>query len=460
MILQSGRKLMIIVLGALLLLSVNLAAQGTLTQIINNGPTDKRLNVVIIAEAYTADQEGQFSIDAVNMVDYLFTLSPFDVYSSYFNVFSIFVASAQSGADHPTDWIYRDTYFNSTYDSYGITRALTIPPNNYDPDYSHGAGKVYSLLATHLPDYDMVIIIVNDPQYGGTGGSFAISSIHASAPEIVAHEVGHSFGNLGDEYDTVTPGYSGHESPNTTAQTVRELIRWTDWILPETPVPTPEYGGYSEAVGLFEGACYEPIGWYRPKLHCKMQALGYLFCEVCKEQLVKMIYTFLSPIESYTPQSLNFTLGYFESTILSIETLQPLDYDLTLQWYIDSNPIPGANGTVLSFAGSDFEAGLRDISISVTDPTALVRTDPGNLLTDEVVWTVEIQDFICGDVDENGILNLLDIVFLIDNKFKDGPPPEHLIVADVNSDGSFDLLDIVHLIDFKFKNGLPPDCQQ
>ena len=91
-----------------------------------------------------------------------------------------------------------------------------------------------------MPEYHIVLIIVNDPQYGGTGGDFAISSVHESAPEIVMHELRHSFGNLADEYDTYTPGYYGHEGPNTTAETVRELIKWNAWILPVTPVPTPE----------------------------------------------------------------------------------------------------------------------------------------------------------------------------------------------------------------------------
>ena len=58
-----------------------------------------------------------------------------------------------------------------------------------------------SLLATHVPDYDMIILLFNDLQYGGSGGSISISSVHSSAPEIVVHEVGHSFGNLADEYD-------------------------------------------------------------------------------------------------------------------------------------------------------------------------------------------------------------------------------------------------------------------
>jgi hypothetical protein len=164
-------------------------SQGTLNQIVDNGPSDKRLNIVIFSEGYTFMESAQFDTDAAELTDYVLTTSPLAEYSSYFNVFTIWVASIESGSDHPSQGIYRNTYFNSTYDSYGIARALTIPPNDLDPNWSNGAGKVYSLLQTHMPEYDVVLIIVNDPVYGGTGGAFAIWSVHESAPEIVMHEL-------------------------------------------------------------------------------------------------------------------------------------------------------------------------------------------------------------------------------------------------------------------------------
>ncbi len=65
---------------------------------------------------------------------------------------------------------------------------------------------------------------------------------------------------------------------------------------------------------------------------------------------------------------------------------------------------------------------------------------------------------LCGDVDSNGDLNLLDIVYLIDWKFKGGPPPDYMNSSDVNGDSAVDILDIVYLIDWKFKNGPLPTC--
>jgi hypothetical protein len=67
---------------------------------------------------------------------------------------------------------------------------------------------------------------------------------------------------------------------------------------------------------------------------------------------------------------------------------------------------------------------------------------------------------ICGDVNGDDAMDILDIVALIDTKFKSMPPPERLWLADVNSDNIFDILDIVYLIDFKFKDGDDPVCNQ
>ncbi len=61
-----------------------------------------------------------------------------------------------------------------------------------------------------------------------------------------------------------------------------------------------------------------------------------------------------------------------------------------------------------------------------------------------------------GDVNGDGTINVLDIVALIDNKFKGGPPPVTLVAGDANADLIINILDILYLIDYKFKGGPPP----
>lgn len=444
------------IMSILALCPSTVRSQGTLNQILDTGPVDKRLNIVILAEGYTMFESDDFDADAADMMNFLLNSTvPFTEYSTYFNVFTIFVASFESGSDHPSSGIYRETYFNSTYDSYGITRLITIPPNNYDPLFANGEGKVYELLETHIPEYDLVLLLVNDPQYGGSGGVFAISSIHSAAPEIVKHELGHSFGLLADEYEDFTPGYSGYESPNTTAETNRELIRWTDWILPSTPVPTPETSEWQDVVGLFEGACYEPLDWYRPELICEMRSLYNDFCEVCKQQLVISQYARLSPIESYSPTETTVSLAEIDTITLSIVPMVPTYHELAIQWFIDGSPIPGENTAEYLIKASEICGGTHQVTVEATDTTSRVRTDLENLLKDARTWTVECPSN-CGDADGSAGVDIDDAVYLVAYIFTGGPAPVPLESGDTDCSGGTDIDDVVYLIAYIFSGGPAP----
>jgi hypothetical protein len=64
----------------------------------------------------------------------------------------------------------------------------------------------------------------------------------------------------------------------------------------------------------------------------------------------------------------------------------------------------------------------------------------------------------CGDVTNNGTVDLLDILYLITYKFKGGPPPPVPSLADCDGKQNINLLDILYLITFKFKGGAAPVC--
>ncbi|MCP4705980.1 MAG: hypothetical protein GY865_15385, partial [candidate division Zixibacteria bacterium] len=61
---------------------------------------------------------------------------------------------------------------------------------------------------------------------------------------------------------------------------------------------------------------------------------------------------------------------------------------------------------------------------------------------------------ICGDFNNDGTFNILDVVFLINYIYKGGPPPTpSCIVMDVSKDGIVDIRDVICLIDYRFKFG-------
>ncbi len=72
----------------------------------------------------------------------------------------------------------------------------------------------------------------------------------------------------------------------------------------------------------------------------------------------------------------------------------------------------------------------------------------------------DICDFICADVNSDEAVDILDIIYLIDYKFKNGPAPIPSGAGDVNFDSAVNILDIVYMINYKFKGGPWPYCGQ
>lgn len=375
----------------LLLVGARVFSQATMTQILSNGPPANCINIVFLSEGYTAAQLNQFTNDANLLLNYLQAWPPFDAYRNYFNGYAISVASAESGADHPLDGIYRNTYFNSTYYSYSIERLLTIPPNNWDDNYADGEGKVDALLQAMMPEYDLAVLIVNDSVYGGSGGAVLITSKNSDSAEIAAHELGHTFAGLGDEYSDANPGWVPKEMPNVTQQTNRALIKWNAWILGSTPVPTPDTAPYTNVVGLFEGAEYQTNGWYRPQHICEMRALDNPYCKVCAEALVKAIYTRIRPIISNVPATNTpTTLANSQSVTFNIATLQPSGFNLNLQWFTNNATCGGATNSSFTIYTPSLPFGSNHVRVEVTDTNPAVRNDPGQLLKDRRSWQVQI----------------------------------------------------------------------
>ena len=56
-----------------------------------------------------------------------------------------------------------------------------------------------------MPQFTVVIVVVNSTVYGGSGGSVGTYSLAGGATEIAIHEMGHTAFGLADEY----PYYAG-----------------------------------------------------------------------------------------------------------------------------------------------------------------------------------------------------------------------------------------------------------
>ena len=233
---------------------------------------------------------------------------------------------------------------------------------------------------------------------GGSGGPVSIVSTNEFAVDIAVHETGHTFADLADEYDTPAPQITPVEKANATRQTSRSLIKWSSWILPETPIPTPEtinsegYPIYDHAVGLFDGANYNPTGWYRPKYGCKMNFLSYPFCEVCAETLTLNIYKRLSVYDNVTPATGSVTVPEGGSTKFEVATLTPLSHAISVQWFLDNTAASGATGDTFTISNANASPGQHTLRADIFDATPLVRNDPSSYLRKSVSWSVSVPN--------------------------------------------------------------------
>src|SRR5438034_5480812 len=101
-------------------------SDAAIQQILTNGPTANRVNIVILSEGYSSADLVRFPDHAQAFLDRLLGTPPFIEYRSYFNAFTISVASAESGSRHPSSNVFPDTYFHSSYDTQGIQYLISI----------------------------------------------------------------------------------------------------------------------------------------------------------------------------------------------------------------------------------------------------------------------------------------------------------------------------------------------
>src|SRR5690606_11670561 len=157
--------------------------------------------------------------------------------------------------------------------------------------------------AALAPDTDgRVIVLVNDSKYGGCAGTFSVGYNGASMAEVQAHEWGHSFAGLADEYDYGRSGsYSGPEPAS--ANITRDpsgALKWAPWL---------GHGGPHGTVGAYQGAGYYTAGLYRPEPDCEMRTLGRNFCTVCREQMIKRFHQECGMFDAPTPSPVAAHVG-------------------------------------------------------------------------------------------------------------------------------------------------------
>ncbi|MGN0170070.1 MAG: M64 family metallopeptidase [Lachnospiraceae bacterium] len=227
--------------------------------------------LLFFGDGFTESEQDTFYAEAQKTAEYVMQCAPYDEFEDTIKIYAYGVASKESGAraDKATtqaeaDADTRDTYFQTSFWTGGMQRLLYAT--------EEGLSKARALRDAVLPEADFNAIIVNSEVYGGSGGELCVASMNYLSTEMMIHELGHTVGNLADEY--WAGGLYAAENVNMSQESDPEKVSWSRFI-------------GKNGIGVYKHNQNETTDWYRPSENCKMQYLSpdSPFCEVCKEKL-------------------------------------------------------------------------------------------------------------------------------------------------------------------------------
>ncbi|GAA1510844.1 M64 family metallopeptidase [Streptomyces albidochromogenes] len=356
------------------------------------GPADRRFNLVVLGDGYTAGDMAAFRADVDKHLNVLWSTEPFASYRSYINVWAVEVPSAESGVDCDPglDAPRRDTPLDMGFwggcDPASVQRLLSID--------AAAATALADLVPGSNSSNRQIVGVANSATYGGAGGTFATASGgNALSSLITPHEIGHSLGKLQDEYDYYARGvpggtYEGGEpdSAHHTLLTEREMRaerrKWWRWLGERS-----DAGG---VIGRHEGGMYRTKGVWRPSRHSLMKTLGYSFDQVEREVMTQAISAKVNLVQGHAPNG--EPVG--DDRTVWVDTLHPVGGELDTVWRLDGRRVGGTAGErSLDLRRLGLREGRRHtLTATVSDPTPFVR-DPAirasSALTRTVTWTVD-----------------------------------------------------------------------
>lgn len=356
--------------------------------VLANGPSARRLDLVFLGDGFTTDDRPKFDARVDSIVDHLLTIGPYTEYSGLINVWKVFTPSTSSGVDEEFATDTHVTPFECAYFCDPAIERLICCDE----------AKVVDFVDEQAPFADGIMVLVHSDKYGGAGG-FTYGTSYTGDTQFVqvaAHELGHSLFGLWDEYSY---GYST-PAPNTPEDYLSpncvhhdRADAWPGWTGEAVASADPANPGAADQVARYQGCSFDD--WDRPtSASCMMNALQDQYCPVCRETIVTKLYAALGGemIVSQSPDpNSRVVLAEGESQTFKVKSLGP-EQGVDVVWSVDGEQV--GTGPEFVVEGCDDVDG--ELLASVSDPTAWVRSDPQDVLSDSVAWTVKTKCGSCG----------------------------------------------------------------
>ncbi|GEM_PF-806341 len=380
------------------------------------GPAEERLNIIIFGDGYTADEMDKFREDVDRNQNVQWGVEPFRSYRNYFNVYMVETPSNDSGIScDPDDGnVRRDTVFNLQY-------ANQCPADELARGVTFGAGGSEArtrIIQEHVtPELGIpadsqniqTLTIGNTFTYGGIGGVHATTTGGSpQGPLVSLHELGHSLGNLADEYPYDDRGVPGEPHPNqepnsvhhtrmSSEEMVKNQAKWWHWLGEESIS-----GGTIKAADPdgYESGQYKSSNVWRPSQHSMMRHTGFYFDQVGREQMTQRITGMRNAGEMPLTSTREGEIGSEE--VVAVNTMYPRFHLLEATWEVNGEVVPNTNNARhLDLSEFDLQAG-DSVKVTVQDKTEFVRNPEyldGPRMTQTREWTIgEPQEFTEVDI--------------------------------------------------------------
>ncbi|WP_377270403.1 M64 family metallopeptidase [Peterkaempfera sp. SMS 1(5)a] len=335
-----------------------------------SGDPRNRITLVLLGDGFTVQQLGLFRAEADRTWRALMQIEPFRTYQHFFNIRRVEIASRVPGISEQRSRLRLvPTPLGMHFWCDGTARLLCVD----EQAAVRLAGPVRG------PHY--VIAIANSARYGGAGGA-GVTTLAGGSPDagrIIQHEMGHTLGELGDEYDSAP---SDADYPNLSTDDAQAMLhnhtKWWRWL----GAPAPGGG----VVGAYRST----NGLYRPTLDSVMRTLGGAYNPPSQEAVIKAIYRLIDPLDAVGPAAGPLS-GHPRLWVRPI----PLAGGGRMQvvWRVDGHPVRprSGDGTWLDPAELRLRHGRAvTVTATVRDTTGRVRDERfrARWMTRTVRWTL------------------------------------------------------------------------
>lgn len=261
------------------------------------------INIVLLGDGYDAKSiaDGSYLRTMKQEMEYFFGLEPYTTYRGYFNVYTAFPLSTESGVG--TVNTIRYNRFNTTF-----TRGVKLKAD-YDEIFAY-ALNAPTVTKENL-NQTLIIMVPNTTEYGGMTQMWTSGAAIAFCPlstysypldtrGVVQHEAGgHGFGKLGDEYiyhnafidnchcmDGCDHGYAFNMYKalgwydNLSFTGKMQSVPWSHLIFDPR---------YSDLVDIYEGGYMHSRGVFRSEQNSCMNNNIPYYSTISRESIVKRI---------------------------------------------------------------------------------------------------------------------------------------------------------------------------